>query len=666
MNKRQFVGESLSCLGTAWMADSVGWSRAEDSPVQRFKIPYVRNKIPDFNIPPYRGEWYEDTIPDTLDLTERLHLAAHCSTSIADPRADGEVFWLVNFLRNPPTMMHDFNDWVLPVEGLLEGVPLARMASGSAENEEIDRMWMAGPVLRGIGPDGLFYVAMGGRPWGRVGFEMPGQLAFRANGSSVRVDDPSVDQIGSAYTCQRVIPAMTLYYLRDHNPMWKATLEGMVHRLTEVAITRDDFAYYPDGMLEPYATYGSYTAMPTGIRSIEWGGNGRCIQALSQFYSSTGYELALLLAGKLTKYLSRHAQYYSEDGTWLISDLEKGWLSKSFDLNGLRVGGHGHAHAIGLLSVLEFGLAANDREAIEFARGGFDWGRANGDSLIGFFPEFYVPGYHTCETDTISDMLGLATKLSASGVADYWDDIDRWIRNQFTEQQLTSVNAAYRCAARSAFKTVAFNETGTQVPERNLGAFAGWAAPNDFTHRYLGSEATIMHCCMGNGTRALYYVWENILRSKNDELRVSLLLNRASYWADVYSHIPYEGKVEIRVKKPHGSLLVRVPEWIESGSSSVTAVRANKSVALNWDGRYVRTGPIGMGDAIAVSFPIVTRIETRTIAGVCYTLQIKGNTVVSISPGGENMPLYQRERFLQNKAPLVKINRFVSDQSIAW
>lgn len=653
-------------MATAWMAGRADGSLVEDSSVPRFNIPYVRNQIPDFQIPPYRGDRYEDEIPDTLDLTERLGLAVHSSTSIADPAADGEVFWLVDFLRNPPTMMHDFNDWVLPVEGMLEGVPLARLATGSTENENIDKMWMTGPLLRGLGPDGLYYVAMNGRPWGRLGFEMPDQRSFRVDGTSVPVGDSSVAQIGSAYTCQRVISAMTLFYLRDQNPMWNTALEKMVQRLTEVAITRDDFAYYPDGMLQPNATYGSYTKMPTGIRSIEWGGNGRCIQSLSQFYSATGYEPALQLAAKLTKYLSRHAQYYDEDSAWLICDLEKSWLSKSFDLNGLRQGGHGHAHAIGLFSVLEFGLAANDREAIEFARSGFDWGRANGVSLIGFFPEFYVPDYHTCETDTISGLLGLATKLSASGIADHWDDVDRWVRNQFTEQQLTSADAAYRCAERSPHKSIGFNETCTNVPERNLGAFAGWAAPNDYTNRYLGSESAIMHCCMGNGTRALYYVWENILCSRNDELRVNLLLNRASSWADVYSHIPYEGKVEIRIKRPHGSLLVRVPEWIESGSPFVAATRAGRPMPLIWEGRYVRSGPVVAGDVVAVSFPIETRNETRTIAGISYSMQIRGNTVVSISPGGENIPLYKRERFLQDKAPTVKVHRFVSDQNITW
>jgi hypothetical protein len=45
----------------------------------------------------------------------------------------------------------------------------------------------------------------------------------------------------------------------------------------------------------------------------------------------------------------------------------------------------------------------------------------------------------------------------------------------------------------------------------------------------------IQHCCTGSSSRSLYYVWEHMLEHKGDELRVNLLLNRASRLADVYS-----------------------------------------------------------------------------------------------------------------------------------
>ena len=50
-------------------------------------------------------------MPDTLDLAERARLGVHVLTSIADPQADYEIYWGVNFYRNPAVVWHDFNDW---------------------------------------------------------------------------------------------------------------------------------------------------------------------------------------------------------------------------------------------------------------------------------------------------------------------------------------------------------------------------------------------------------------------------------------------------------------------------------------------------------------------------------------------------------------------------
>jgi hypothetical protein len=667
MNRRDFVGHGIPGLAGALAANKLALGGVLSQPAApKRQIPYVRDTAPEFQVPPFRGEWYEDTIPDTLDLTERLRLAVHAATSIADPLADGEVYWLVDFHRNPPAMVHDFNDWVLQTVGIMEAVPLARTACGSTENDDVDRTWMANWVLKSLGTDGLLYVPMGGRPWSRKSILMPNQRAFRPDGSSVPVDDPSVSQIGSALTCHRAISAMTIYYLRDQNPMWRTAVEKMIQRLTQLAIYREDYAYYPDGMLEPNGSYGAHTEMPIGTSCVEWGGCARLIQPLADFYSATGYEPAMELAAKQAKYVRMHAQFYTPEGAWLMSDLEKSILAKNFDVKNLKQGGHS-THTIGAYNMLEYGLAAHDRECIDLTRGIFEWGRANGTPLTGFFPEFFVPGYHTCETCIVADMLHLAVKLSTGGVADYWDDVDRWVRNQFTEQQLTSTDWVYRMAERQPRKPVEFNEIGEQVPERNLGAFAGWAAPNDFTpRRYLGYEATFMHCCLATGTRAMYYTWEHILDYKDDELRVNLLLNRASRWADVYSHVPYQGKLEIKVKKACRDLAMRVPEWIESGSAQVKATRGGNPLPLTWAGRYVQTGPVNPGDTVVASFPIETRTVKQAIAGTAYTLEIKGNTVVSISPGGENGPLYRREYMKADRAPTTKVKRFVAEQALLW
>jgi len=40
---------------------------------------------------------------------------------------------------------------------------------------------------------------------------------------------------------------------------------------------------------------------------------------------------------------------------------------------------------------------------------------------------------------------------------------------------------------------------------------------------------------------------------------------------DIHSHIPYEGKVEVKVRTPLRSVLVRMPEWVMAKDPGVTA-----------------------------------------------------------------------------------------------
>jgi hypothetical protein len=60
------------------------------------------------------------------------------------------------------------------------------------------------------------------------------------------------------------------------------------------------------------------------------------------------------------------------------------------------------------------------------------------------------------------------------------------------------------------------------MPERSVGAFGGWTGGNEWA-----STNGIMHCCTGNATPAIYYVWEHILEYKGRSLTVNLLMNRA-------------------------------------------------------------------------------------------------------------------------------------------
>jgi hypothetical protein len=268
-------------------------------------------------------------------------------------------------------------------------------------------------------------------------------------------------------------------------------------------------------------------------------------------------------------------------------------------------------------------------------------------------------------------MIGLALKLSASGVGDYWDDADRWIRNQFAECQMQRSDWLYRLVEgdrvatrrrvlESWLRPDPGQYTTDHVPERLIGTFASWPSANDF---FSGHENGIMNCCTGNGTRALYYIWENMITYRAGELRVNLLLNRPSRWADVLSYIPYQGEVEVQVKEPC-RLKVRIPDWTQPSEAMCTV--DGKERALGWDGRYAVVGAVNPRQDVHLHFPIRERIVETDIEKQHYLLTIRGNDVVRIDPPGRYCPFYQRDYYRQGKVLWEKAERFVSDEDIAW
>jgi hypothetical protein len=675
---------SLGALGGCWMAikgfgqqqsnppaGSTDWSTSygkvpADAGQRNWVIRYIRDRAPEFHIPPYRGERYEDTVPDTLDLAERAKLGIHLLTAITDPHAGYEIYWAANFLRNPPVMAHDFNDWVQNVAGMMEALPLLRLATGSSLNDHVDPIWMSG-ILRSIGPDGLIYLPLKECPWSRMYAAVPYvNPVWSPSGQKLTIADSSIEQISTPVTCQRIISTMTVYYLRDGNPMWKNAIEKMIGRLAAVTMVEGDYAYMPGGSVEPGADFGP-GPIPGGLTAE--GISAELIQPLAQYYKVTGYQPAIDLAGKLSRYIRFHAQYYEPDGTPLVGEDERGWFQNlgHAKIANLRHGGHGHGHGSGLLNILEYAAAVNDAEALAFVRTGYEWIKAysSSSSLTGFFPEMLVPDYDVSESCMNADMVGLALKLTDAGAGDYWDDADRWARNHFLESQLIDPAWVHRVGARSPAQPVEGQETSDHVAERCVGAFAGWSTGNDYVVRRPQDINTLQNCCQGNSLRAVYYLWEHILSSENGTLRVNLLFNRASAWCDIHSYIPYEGRVDLKIKQSCDRTLVRMPEWIQGGSQEVICTVNGRSRSLQWQGRYVEAGHAKPGDTITVKFPISERTVQETIGGVSYKLEIRGNTVVSIDPPGKNGPLYERTYYRQ-PVKWRKVDRFVPDSTINW
>ena len=622
-------------------------------------LPFIRKHedIPSFDIPAYSGERYKDMVPDTLDIQQRAALAVNGLTGPTDPEKEHLLYFAAHFSANPPVMNHGTAD--MCQTKFMEALPLMRIASGSDLNSQVDPVWMS-TALRMIGPDGLIYWPV--LPW--------------APKPDWAEPSPDAPHYSAPWFCGRAISAMTVYMLRDPEGPWRGEIERVVQSLAALAVHKRDYAYFPHGGFVPDGPRPRDAEVPTGIWSSL---AGWTTQGLAHFYRASGHEPARELAGKLSRYIRHHGVYYGPNGEFLpnYAPVEGQAGVRAEGVHPFDPGPppdnnrtHFQHHMIPLLGMLDYALAAGDAEMEEFVRVSFEWAKGKGETSVGYFPEnIDNTEYEGSETCEVAGMIGLALKLSQAGLGDYWDDADRWVRNQFAENQLRRADWAYRMHQGGLIRprrrvplsqVDELAQTTDRVPERNIGAFAGWPGANDF---YTGQGDGIMHCCTGNGTRALYYIWEHILTHRDGELRVNLLLNRPSKWADVHSCIPYEGRVDVRVKEAC-RLKVRIPEWVQP--SETICRLGDGERRLEWEGRYAVVDSVSEGDLVQIRFPIAERVKEVEIEKCHYILTMKGNDVVHMDPPGRFCPFYQRDHYREDVVRWKKATRFVSDELLYW
>lgn len=634
---------------------------------------YLRDrKIEPLEVPKIKGQYYYDVIPNTLDIAERAELILHVFTENPDPKWDYEIYDFTHFWHNPPFMFHDWNDYCGEQWKFLEAMPLLRMITGSDRNPEVDATWLE-IVLRSIGPDGLFYTPMIGRPWARMNHYW-GTTVWRPDGSTTDIEDQSVKFAANPFVTGRILSVLTYYSVLDQNPAWKKLIERMIDRSLEQMIDKGNYGYIPLTHFEPNAKVSSSAPQPEGMDALEM--YARLNQAPAEYYQLTRYEPAKMLSAKINNALRYDGTNFDTEGRFTLDE-------HGYERAHGHGGAHFHSHAIVLLGMIDYAVATGDEDLKHFVKKSFEWGRAQGCPTVGFFPEWIGPACRVSEICQVADMIALAVKLSTSGVGDYWDDLDRWVRNQFFESQMTKIDYILKAAMKLektpiTLKEVQFTNRGSykeipdeavcteRVVERNLGSFAGWPSANDWLNPAEGPQG-IMQCCTPNAARAIYYLWKNMVSFKDGELKLHLLLNRAAPWVDVYSYLPYDGQAILKIKKPCERVLIRMPEWIAVRSSEVVCTVDEEARSFTWSGRYINVGCAKPGDQIKLNFPISDRTAKVKIAGVEYALVIRGNNVCSIDPPGKNYPLYQNEYYRDKNAMTWRpVRRFVAETLYEW
>ena len=603
-------------------------------------------------MPAIDGVRYGALVPDTLDLAERGRMAINALTGAADENARYEGCHCANMMVHPAYMSHVGDQDCEPK--VLEALPIMRMMSGSEQNLHV-QAGMLDRILRDV-EDGLWWMKPEGRPW-----------ELRP------LKEDTADVMGQS----RLMLAIMSLHQTDGNPRWLELLHEMAGALERLAIVNGDHAYYPG---QRYHRDGWRSTSGHNPDAAEFYGypQGNALRALSCWYALSGDTGALALADKLAKPLLWPQRWTPINEPWMIAGADHGHWS-----------GHFHSTTVVGWGLLEYAIARNDARVKRFVGDFYEYSRNLGVARIGYFPgvvstketmlrpdtwQKQHPGAPTAvcmEGCSLGEMICIAISLSDAGVGDYWDDVDQYVRNHLVEMQLLRKDLMEEVSEAGAIPTI---RPGTQITDnvigRQVGTFVSCA------------ELTMVYpmwtmCCTGNLSVGLVKAWEAILRYHEGVVQVNLLLNRASPWLDVDSYLPYEGKVVLRNKTAR-RVHLRLPLWVDK--AAVRCQVDGKGLAPTWLGNYLLFDGLQPGQVTTVEFPVAETTEhlTEPTYATQYALRMKGNTLVDISPRAETpsftrltqddglqiriskaYPIYQREHYKQDRAPMVDVTRFV-------
>ncbi|HUU31379.1 MAG TPA: hypothetical protein VMY69_04690, partial [Phycisphaerae bacterium] len=351
--------------------------------------------------------------------------------------------------------------------------------------------------------------------------------------------------------------------------------------------------------------------------------------------------------------------------------------------------GHYHGILAAFRGLMEYALAAEDFPMKSFVRDGYEcaW------QMI--CPELGMTG--GLEGCVAGDLIALGIQLTDSGMGDYWDQVDAVTRNFLAEIQVTDIDGLRRISAAGperpkdanwgpvgehrfwgglAHKSLPGMESNDNVLARNIGAIA------NYPFQGVRFQAPLqMACCTANGNQAFYYAWEAAVRAQGDTANVNLLFNRFSPWLDVESYLPYEGKVILRNKTVR-KINVRIPAWVKRSTLHVEV--DGKEVRPSWVGSYLTLDGLVPGRVVTIEFPMA--METRTLFIPAFnndrptkgtpkvTAVFKGSTCVEIKTPEEEtpdirpnlVPMFQREAYKQDQAPMKSVQPYVPERLVRW
>jgi hypothetical protein len=329
---------------------------------------------------------------------------------------------------------------------------------------------------------------------------------------------------------------------------------------------------------------------------------------------------------------------------------------------------HGNLRTLGGLA--DYALTAGDAEL--YSRCDALYRHARGlATRFGFLPEIVnwrPSALIACETCALMDYAVLGTTLANHGHPEYWDDMERLLRNHLVESQIRDASWLGQGDDRADTEQFTWRDVG----ERCVGAWAGWSSPNHIlAYRetlnavWGGPELrdkirVLQNCCGGSGAHALFLFWRNAARVEDGVLSVHLHMDKRIPEAEIRCDQPYRGRtvvtlchdLELRFRIPDCidrsalRLLVNGVEMPIPRTHGVTGAflegMSPEGGSVQVVGNYLHCGSRRNGDRVEMAYPLPVFTEDVVVGNPGYRtwnyrVTWKGDTVIDIEPVGNDV-----------------------------
>lgn len=534
---------------------------------------------------------------EDVDLVAMARWAMHYLINNPSPERNYETRFALMPLNDPPSpRLHDedgiaFGDTENRMDW--EFIYMREMTGSEAGREVEDAIWQR--ILGYIRDDGLSWVRSDLLCWG----DPDGPIPTAMN-----------------WTTGETMVSLVERYCRDGNPDDLRLAKKLFQGLRSIATWDTGRAYYEGGL--------------DGMRDGKWIGS-----PCQEQYSSILEPIVRYWEVSQDPEALEFARAWAEGQ---VATLQKTNGACKILPDGSFGGFNSHLHLRPTWGVAHLGALDKNPRYILWARNVYEYLRSIGTDW-GWFPESPEHNRVFSETCNTADMTDTALWLARSGLSEYWDHVERYVRNYLTAAQWW-VTPEYEALYRKAYPAMSDAEIKERMDlmRRLDGGFHACLTPNDWAWGDTPGCMNMMGCCPPEGMRMLHTAWKNTVIETDRGIEVNLSFNGDHPAAKVISSLPFEGRLTVIAKKS-GKFLLRPPSWTDR--SKVQAFLNGQPVEARWNLDQVEFN-VQTGAELAITYPLVEFRQTQRIIDVDYTYHWLGNTVLGVEPVGRFLPIFQQ------------------------